>query len=539
MKKRWFYQIDILSPPPILYVFKEKRRPTYLGAILTIIMILFSLIFTIQLFVKWITHKDYIIGYSKISLNETNSFDLNDGLFVFNSEFVEKELNNNYYFKLYLINDLSELIELNYSKCNYFSEKNFKVDLDFDKSKYYCLDKNIKIMLSNYLNGNETYLSFKILKRNISYKPIYHEIPFKFIFSVPKIEHSNFQFPINITKFLFEFKLSTEYYTQIENYYKTIEYETLSGIISLQSKSSFIAFFDESLTIKEISNKLLNDSINDTIGEINFHLNLINIDKYSRTYPLIQEILSQIGGIISIFFQGTSLFMSIFASTKNNYVIFSHIVNKHNENIKIQNKISRNDLYQNLNFFNGYNTDIDISDNRKKKTDEKFSFSKSIYSTNKMLNIDSIENNNLNSNFNNIKQSSNTIKRTKTNINEEKKSTFEKIIDNNTISKGGILKKISLCNSFFIEIFPFKTRNKKILNFSEDFMRGCLGIENIIKTYLRMNQIMKLLNYDKRKKVDEMDYDIIQNIKKIESGEDEIEKEKKKKNKKKKIVFSV
>ena len=539
MKKRWFYQIDILSPAPILYVFKEKRRPTYLGAILTIIMIIFTLIFTIQLFVKWITHTDYAVGYSKISLNETNSFDLNDGLFAFNSEFFEKELNNNYYFKIYLINDLSELIELNYSKCNLFNEKNFKVHLDFEKTKYYCLDKNIKIILSNYLNGNETYLSFKILKRNLSYKPLYHDIPFKFIFSIPKIQHSNFVFPINITKFLFEYKLSTEYYTQIDNYYKTIEYETLSGFISLKSKISFIAYFDESLSIKEISNKLLNESNSDKIGEINFHLNLINIDKYSRIYPLIQEILSQIGGIISIFFQGTSLFMSIFASTKNNYVIFSHIVNKHNENLKIKNKISRNDIYQNLNYYNGYNTDID-TDNRKKKSDEKSSFTKSIYSSNKMLNLESIENNNnINNNCNNIKKNSNLLKRTKTNVSEEKKSTFDKIIGNNTISKGGILKKISLCNSFFIEIFPFKTRNKKILNISEDFMRGCLGIENIIKTYLRMNQIMKLLNYDKRKIVDEMDYDIIKNIKKIESGEDEIEKQKKKKNKKKKIVFSL
>ena len=238
-------------------------------------------------------------------------------------------------------------------------------------------------------------------------------------------------------------------------------------------------------------------------------MNLINIDKYSRIYPLIQEILSQIGGIISIFFQGTSL-------------------------LKIKNKISRNDVYQNLNYYNGYNTDID-TDNRKKKSDEKSSFTKSIYSSNKMLNLESIENNNNNNNnCNNIKKNSNLLKRTKTNVSEEKKSTFDKIIGNNTISKGGILKKISLCNSFFIEIFPFKTRNKKILNISEDFMRGCLGIENIIKTYLRMNQIMKLLNYDKRKIVDEMDYDIIKNIKKIESGEDEIEKQKKKKNKKKK-----
>ena len=57
MQKRCFYQIDILSPSPILYVFKEKRRPTYLGAILTILMILFTLIFSVQLFVKWCLHK--------------------------------------------------------------------------------------------------------------------------------------------------------------------------------------------------------------------------------------------------------------------------------------------------------------------------------------------------------------------------------------------------------------------------------------------------------------------------------------------------
>ena len=70
---------------------------------------------------------------------------------------------------------------------------------------------------------------------------------------------------------------------------------------------------------------------------------------------------------------------------------------------------------------------------------------------------------------------------------------------------------------------------------SEDFMRDCLGIENIIKTYLRMNQIIKLLNSDRRRKVDEMDYKIIENIKKIEKDEEikeeKIQNEKKKKRK--------
>ncbi len=70
---------------------------------------------------------------------------------------------------------------------------------------------------------------------------------------------------------------------------------------------------------------------------------------------------------------------------------------------------------------------------------------------------------------------------------------------------------------------------------SEDFMRDCLGIENIIKTYLRMNQIIKLLNSDRRRKVDEMDYKIIENIKKIEKDEEikeeKIQNEKKKKEK--------
>ena len=518
MQKRCFYQIDILSPSPILYVFKEKRRPTYLGAILTILMILFTLIFSVQLFVKWCLHKNYYVGYNKISLNESNSFDFNDGVFAFNSEILENELKDKYIFKIFLANNNGDLNEVKYEKCDLF---NLKYNINFDKNNYNCIGRNNKITLSNYLNEKETYLTFQIIKQNLTYESTINKIPFNFIFSIPKIEHSNFKHPINIQKLSIQFKLSTEYYTHIENYYKTIEYETNSGIISSNSKSLYFAFFDESLTIKEISNKIL--KTNDTkIGEINFHLNLVNIDKYSRTYPTILDILSQIGGITSIFFQGTRVFMSIFASTKNNYVIFSHIVNKHNENLK-QEQMKRNiNFNQNINDFN---SDSDVSIPRKKILDEKsFTINKSIYSSEKMINFNSIDSKN-NSNF---------IKSV-THNNVKKKKFFRKILTNNNIIEGGILQKISLCNSFLIQIFPFNTKNKKILNMSEDFMRDCLGIENIIKTYLRMNQIIKLLNSDRRRKVDEMDYKIIENIKKIEKDEEikeeKIQNEKKKKEK--------
>ena len=55
---------------------------------------------------------------------------------------------------------------------------------------------------------------------------------------------------------------------------------------------------------------------------------------------------------------------------------------------------------------------------------------------------------------------------------------------------------------------------------SEEFIRDCLGIENIIKTNCRMNQMFKLLNPDKKMKVDGIDDHIIESLKIIENGGD-------------------
>ena len=99
-------------------------------------------------------------------------------------------------------------------------------------------------------------------------------------------------------------------------------------------------------------------------------------------------------------------------------------------------------------------------------------------------------------------------------IDEKRKVTIKK----KTISKNGNLSKISLCNSFCIQIIPCKTKNKKILSLSEEFIRDCLGIENIIKTNCRMNQLITLLNPERKKKIDEIDNYIIESLKIIENG---------------------
>ena len=204
--------------------------------------------------------------------------------------------------------------------------------------------------------------------------------------------------------------------------------------------------------------------------------------------------------------------MSIFASTKNNYVIFSHIVNKHNESNKkkITFKDNNNNYCYN-NFTLSTDNDSIVPKLRKpflnSNSEEKNFNSNQSKQSNKKDNIE-IELANYNNDNDNDNNKNNEE-------NKKKKKSLKK-----RIIKNGNLAKISLCNSFCIQIMPCKTKNKKILSLSEEFIRDCLGIENIIKTNCRMNQMFKLLNPDKKMKVDGIDDHIIESLKIIENGGD-------------------
>jgi len=520
MQKKLFYQIDILSPSPILYVYKEKRRPSYLGVILTILMITITLIFSYNVIINY---SSFTITYNKIILQESSIFYLNETLFAFNSDILNTESNYSLNINLIAVNNesIESTFPITYNNCSNLDE-------------YFCLnDSNINNI--SYTLNNETYLSFTISKNfsfnksrenNIKNENDFdEEINIKFLFSAPKIDHNNFTNPINYVSFIHNYKIPSKQSCTIDNYFKTIKYQTKSGIIKIKISELNISFYDESITIREISNDIKNEK-----GIINFHISPFNIDTYLRTYPTVQEMLSQIGGISSIIFRCFSVFMSFFASTKNNYVIFSHIVNKHNNNIKktIQYKDSNLDYNYKKTIYNNKNNDNNNcklntfgNDNESMVPKLKKPFLNSNLkekNESKQIKLNNYKKNNKNNieielttyNDRNLENSSTSEK----SEDEKRKVSIKK----KTISKNGNLSKISLCNSFCIQIIPCKTKNKKILSLSEEFIRDCLGIENIIKTNCRMNQIIHFLNPYRKKKIDEIDNYIIESLKIIEKG---------------------
>ena len=520
MQKKLFYQIDILSPSPILYVYKEKRRPSYLGVILTILMITITLIFSYNVIINY---SSFTITYNKIILQESSIFYLNETLFAFNSDILNTESNYSLNINLIAVNNesIESTFPITYNNCSNLDE-------------YFCLnDSNINNI--SYTLNKETYLSFTISKNfsfnksrenNIKNENDFdEEINIKFLFSAPKIDHNNFTNPINYVSFIHNYKIPSKQSCTIDNYFKTIKYQTKSGIIKIKISELNISFYDESITIREISNDIKNEK-----GIINFHISPFNIDTYLRTYPTVQDMLSQIGGISSIIFRCFSVFMSFFASTKNNYVIFSHIVNKHNNNIKktIQYKDSNLDYNYKKTIYNNKNNDNNNcklntfgNDNESMVPKLKKPFLNSNLkekNESKQIKLNNYKKNNKNNieielttyNDRNLENSSTSEK----SEDEKRKVSIKK----KTISKNGNLSKISLCNSFCIQIIPCKTKNKKILSLSEEFIRDCLGIENIIKTNCRMNQIIHFLNPYRKKKIDEIDNYIIESLKIIEKG---------------------
>ena len=533
MQKKLFYQIDILSPSPILYVYKEKRRPSYLGVILTILMIAITLIFSYNVIIKWINYSSFTITYNKIILQESSIFYLNETLFAFNSDILNTESNYSLNINLIAVNNesIKSTFPITYYNCTNTIQK-YDFGIINNLKNYFCLNDNNNI---SYTLDKETYLSFTISKNfsfnksrenNIKNENDFdEEINIKFLFSAPKIDHNNFTNPINYVSFIHNYKIPSKQSCTIDNYFKTIKYQTKSGIIKIKISELNISFYDESITIREISNDIKNEK-----GIINFHISPFNIDTYLRTYPTVQEMLSQIGGISSIIFRCFSVFMSFFASTKNNYVIFSHIVNKHNNNIKktIQYKDSNLDYNYKKTIYNNKNNDNNNcklntfgNDNESMVPKLKKPFLNSNLkekNESKQIKLNNYKKNNKNNieielttyNDRNLENSSTSEK----SEDEKRKVSIKK----KTISKNGNLSKISLCNSFCIQIIPCKTKNKKILSLSEEFIRDCLGIENIIKTNCRMNQIIHFLNPYRKKKIDEIDNYIIESLKIIEKG---------------------
>ena len=327
MKIKAFYSFDIYSPYVQIYNKRKRRNPTGIGLIFSILIFIISILVIIYFILKWKNNTNMTINYSKYTLKEITEYEFNKLNIILQSE---------------TFNDTS-FIEFSYTYFNDYNYTEIKSndcsDIDINYFNYFkCLNFSNNLTLqAPYTNSSRPErISRKYLKMLMYECPFYYDycenpaniydkyyglkINIDVIFNIPEIDHDNRINPISLsqTKETLEFNFdSTTTYTINFNYLK---YESDNGYFFGNKKTYYSLDFSN---IDRIENK--RDFL-DPIGIIYFKLIKLNGEKYVRNYKKIQDLISEIGGIISILNIIFNTIVNCLILSYSNYEIFEEVI---------------------------------------------------------------------------------------------------------------------------------------------------------------------------------------------------------------------
>ena len=421
-----FYYSDIVSLPPHIYISKKTKNPTFFGFILSLITYISILFVTINKFLKLYNKEVESVIYSKSQ--ELSNRTLNNSDFAFKIDKVgTEEFKKNISFEIYLLNNEDySLKEINYTNItnNYYQIKdvvNLNGSLMFI-IQFYCRNWNCSI----FQNQNN-YIQFVIAFRTYSFN------------------HSNFYNPLNevfhIRKFFFFPEMKKHIIGSVIN----VNYITKGGINwDEKENKTFIAqdIYEQSYS-------------SDNTFEFGNFLLTINLDDitYERIYPTIGEIMSNIGGFITIMKTITYFIFILYSEINSNFTIIENILKK--ENFKINNKIFLS------------------------------------YKINDIKKIEPIINN---SNFEANEAKRNLVDKDNNKNNDEEYKEFKKLFNIHFCEK--------ICKCFT------NNNKKKLMKFCNEFVSEYLSVENIILNQIYFEEYYTKINkHNDEVTNDELKYD--------------------------------
>ncbi len=419
------YYSDIVSLPPHIYISKKTKNPTLFGFFLSLITYI-SIIFVIinnflQLYNKEI--KSLIYSNSQ----ELNNRTLNNSEFIFNiSYYGSKEFISNISFVIFLYNpENRNERELKYVKRNNYYQINDTVSLNGTVNcaiQFYCLNNNCSIF-----QNKQNYIIFRMSYTSYS------------------LNHSNFDNPLTPIIPVKSYYFFPEMKKQVIAYLSNINYVTKGGINWNKKEKKTII----SLDLEESSYK---NNENKNLGYFIFNIDLNNIT-YERIYPSIKDILSNIGGFISIMKTITYFIFIIYSEINSNIIVVENLLKK--ENSKINNKIILS------------------------------------YKMNDIKNTEPIFNN---SNFELNESKGNLVDKDMNKNNDEEYNEFKKLF------KINFCEKICKC---------FSSKNKKkLMNFCKEFVSQYLSVETIILNQIYFEEYFTKINKNNNESTNnELKYD--------------------------------
>ena len=319
------YNFDLIGPSPQLFIFNNNRYKTLFSFIISLIIILFSVFFTIFSLVQYFKFESPIISYTKGNEKSTKrEFLLKDTFLMF--QLIDSTSVNHinesvaYFESSYTTiydNGKFENGPLKVEKC----ELGKNIDLKFKdfivgKSNFerpiedfYCFSQNNgNLSLFYYPDVGYNIISLQVVFKDNSYY-IPEKIQSLIVSQNSLIDHNNKSNPLsNSYEYHNTQSFSSSQYTSVNYNFQFIKYESDEGFLYKKDKNYFgISFSDMTSfnSYKENYNieKQLKEHSKINIGSIEFSLNKSNYDNYKRTYQRLQSLLAEIMSVISLLFE--------------------------------------------------------------------------------------------------------------------------------------------------------------------------------------------------------------------------------------------
>jgi hypothetical protein len=344
-------KLDILSHEPKLLIFGNDRYITKFGILMTILSIIAVGVIAGYFIVTFFQRRDINVIYSREVKDFSPKMDINDLFFLF----ALKDDTNNPMDKRYVeikpmlfgyINATQHGDVMEMDKCTNLNIKKEYLDLfsyqdisDFDciKPNKYDLtiynDKSdsqfiglyVKKCINTTENNNHCYPS-EVIDKELKGRDFY----FQFYFPSYNLDHESLDTPVPLSYYNADLLINSDFYFYYYNIYKSVIYKSDSALVFEDFNTTTKFAIDELSSRKEISSPTVDLS---SYAAVTFQMNTAYADKYKRTYPKLQEVLANIGGILNLILTIAQV-ITTNVTTQRFYIHLSNIVINHEEEYK-------------------------------------------------------------------------------------------------------------------------------------------------------------------------------------------------------------
>ena len=475
--KLLFYSFDFIGLVPQLRIFKYDSYKSIFSTIISIIIIISSIGFSLYSIIDYIKFNNPSISYLKRYDNASNNtILLKDTLFMFKAVGYCNNFQNKYnldfeYKAFYYNGERNEKLKIEQCKIGNNINSKFKDELEkkdnYTINQFYCISSENYSIPIFYTPGaisyNKGYLLIDIYNYDCQNTSFYISL----LTENDIIDHDNKKNPIIISPYYFNSQLyPPASFIRLDYKFEFIRYEDDDGYFFQNSKNF------NALGISEIDRDINNRIDHSHIGRILFEQSEKNYSHYKRSYLKIQSFLADMMSIINIL------------------IVIGKIIGK----ILLQKKMNK-DIVRSLLNKNIYQKIIESSGIEKNKKEKKL-FSKLNERT---INseIKDIKKEKLNSQDNSKKFFKFNKLHSKADLFLEKK--IGKKANKSKMMKITILKKLNMLD--IIKSYFFDNNKTKLINICDKFVSKDLCIERILDRLYQLEKIFYILSKEELSKL--------------------------------------